>query len=143
MEFMGYRRACGKVGTRNYVGILSSVVCANEVVEAIVRQVHGTACFTHHQGCGLTPPDTSIVNHVLIGLGCNPNLHSVIIISLGCENTDLTTVVEGIRAAGKRVECLIIQETGGAARTTMAGILLAQEMVGEASLQQRELFPIS
>src|SRR5665647_2438823 len=143
MEFMGYRRACGKVGTRNYVGILSSVVCANEVVEAIVRQVRGTACFTHHQGCSQTPMDTGLVNHALIGLGCNPNLHSVLIISLGCENTNLTAVAEGIRVSGKRVECLIIQETGGAARTTMAGVLLAQDMVGEASQQQREPFPIS
>lgn len=143
MNFMGYRRASGKVGTRNYVGVISSVVCANEVAEAIARQVRGTACFTHHQGCSQTPMDTGLVNHSLIGLGCNPNLHSVLLISLGCENTNLTAVAEGIRASGKRVECLIIQETGGAARTTMAGVLLAQDMVGEASQQQREPFPIS
>jgi len=143
MEFMGYRRDSGKVGTRNYVGVLSSVVCANEVVEAIVRQVRGTACFTHHQGCSQTPMDAGLVNHALIGVGSNPNLHSVLIVSLGCENTDLAKVAAGIRASGKRVEILIIQETGGAARTTMAGVLLAQDMVGEASQLQREPFPIS
>src|SRR5680860_1203396 len=110
MEFMGYSRADGTVGTRNYVGVLSAVVCVNEV---------------------------------LIGLGRNPNLHSVIIISLGCESTNLSEVVEGIRASGKRVEHLIVQEIGGAARTTSEGILLAQEMVREASLQQRAPFPIS
>ena len=143
MEFMGYRRSDGTVGTRNYVGVLSSVVCVNEVVEGIVRQVAGTARFTHHQGCCQTPLDIGRVNRTLIGLGRNPNLHSVILVSLGCESTNLSEVVEGIRASGKRVEQLVVQETGGAARTTADGVLLAQEMVREASAQQREPFPIS
>ncbi|MBP2641066.1 MAG: Altronate dehydratase [Firmicutes bacterium] len=143
MEFMGYRRADGTVGTRNYVGILSAVVCVNEVVENIVRQVQGTARFTHHQGCCQTPLDIGKVNHALIGLGRNPNLHSVIVVSLGCESTDLAGVIAGIQASGKRVEHLVVQEIGGATRTAAEGILLAQEMVREASLQQREPFPIS
>ncbi|WP_188397945.1 UxaA family hydrolase [Sporomusa sp. GT1] len=143
MEFMGYRRANGTVGTRNFVGVLSAVVCVNEVVESIVRQVQGTARFTHHQGCCQTPLDIGIVNKTLIGLGSNPNLHSVIIVSLGCESTDITGVVEGIRATGKRVEHIVVQEIGGSARTTAAGILLAQEMVREASLAKREACPIS
>jgi altronate dehydratase large subunit len=143
MEFMGYRRADGTVGTRNFVGVLSAVVCANEVVEAIVSRVVGTARFTHHQGCCQTPLDIGRVNRALAGLGRNPNLHSVLLVSLGCESTDLAEVLEGIRAAGKRAELLVIQETGGAAQTTAAGILLAQEMVREASGQQREHFPIS
>ncbi|MDX9871614.1 MAG: UxaA family hydrolase [Clostridia bacterium] len=143
MEFMGYRRADGSAGTRNDVGVLSAVVCVNEVVEAIVRQVRGTARFTHHQGCCQTPLDIGTVNRTLIGLGKNPNLHSVIIISLGCESTALSEVIESIRSSGKRVESLVVQEVGGAARTTAAGILLAQEMVREASLQQREPFPVS
>lgn len=143
MEFMGYRRNDGTVGTRNYVGVLSAVVCVNEVVEAIASKVQGAVRFTHHQGCCQTPLDIGRVNHALIGLGRNPNLHSVIIVSLGCESTNLAEVLEGIQASGKRVEHLVVQETGGAARTTAQGILLAQEMVREASLQQRETFPIS
>lgn len=143
MEFMGYRRADGNVGTRNYVGVLSAVVCVNEVVEAIASKVQGTVRFTHHQGCCQTPLDIGRVNQTLIGLGRNPNLHSVLLVSLGCESTHLSEVVEGIRASGKRVEHIVVQETGGAARTTAQGILLAQEMVREASLQAREPFPIS
>lgn len=143
MEFMGYRRSDGTVGTRNYVGVISAVVCVNEVVETIVRQVQGTARFTHHQGCCQTPLDIGIVNKTLIGLGRNPNLHSVIVISLGCESTDLTGVIEGIKASGKRVEHLVVHEVGGSARTTAQGVLLAQEMVREASYQQREPFPVS
>ena len=143
MEFMGYRRADGTAGTRNYVGVLSAVVCVNEVVESIVRKVQGTARFTHHQGCCQTMLDIGIVNRTLIGLGRNPNLHSVILVSLGCESTNLTDVIEGIRAGGKRVEHIIVQEIGGEARTTATGVLLAQGMVREASMQQRESFPIS
>lgn len=143
MEFMGYRRSDGSVGTRNYVGVLSTVVCANEVVENIVRQVQGTARFTHHQGCGQTPLDLKRVNKTLINLGLSPNLHSVMLVSLGCESTNLAEVIEGIQAGGKRVECLVIQETGGAAQTAAQGILLAQEMVREASLVMREPCPIS
>lgn len=143
MEFMGYRRTDGTVGTRNYVGILSAVVCVNEVVEAIASQVQGAVRFTHHQGCCQTPLDIGRVNHALIGLGRNPNLHSVILVSLGCESTNLNEVIEGIRASGKTVKHLVVQEVGGAARTTAQGILMAQDMVREASLQQREPFPIS
>ena len=45
MEFKGYKRNNGCVGTRNYVGIISTVVCVNEVADCIARQVQGTACF--------------------------------------------------------------------------------------------------
>lgn len=143
MDFMGYRRTNGTVGTRNLVGVLAAVVCVNEVVEAIVRQVQGTARFTHHQGCCQTPLDIGIVNKTLIGLGSNPNLHSVILVSLGCESTDISGVIEGIRATGKRVEHIVVQESGGSARTTAEAILLAQDMVREASLSKREACPIS
>nr|WP_320147239.1 UxaA family hydrolase [uncultured Anaeromusa sp.] len=142
-EFMGYGRADGSVGTRNYVGVLSAVVCVNEVVENIVRQVQGTARFTHHQGCCQTPLDIHIVNDTLINLGKNPNLHSVLLVSLGCESTDLSGVIEAIAASGKRVEHIVVQEVGGSARTTAQGILMAQDLVREASLEQRQPFPIS
>ena len=84
MEFQGYKRSNGSVGTRNYVGIISTVVCANEVVDIINRQIQGTACFMHQQGCGQTPLDIERVSNVLIGLGRNPNLASVLLVSLGC-----------------------------------------------------------
>ena len=142
-EFLGYGRADGSVGTRNYVGVLSAVVCVNEVVENIVRQVQGTTRFTHHQGCCQTPLDIHIVNDTLINLGKNPNLHSVLLVSLGCESTDLSGVIEAIAASGKRVEHIVVQEVGGSARTTAQGILMAQDMVREASLEQRRPFPIS
>lgn len=141
MEFMGYRRPDGSCGVRNHVGILSAVVCANEVAIRISNQVQGTVFFTHHQGCCQTSVDLDRVNATLTGLGCNPNLHSVLLLSLGCESTDLAAVVEGIRATGKRVELLTIHECGGAAQTIAKGALLAQRMVEEASKAARTPCP--
>ena len=142
MEFNGYRRSNGHVGTRNYVGILSTVVCANEVTDAISRQVQGTASFMHQQGCCQTPVDIKRVNETLIGLGSNPNLASVLLVSLGCESTDLSDVAKTISRTGKRVETVVIQEIGGAARSIAEGVLLAQDMVQEASKLEREPFPV-
>lgn len=143
MEFLGYGRSDGSVGTRNSVGILSTVICANEVAENISRQVAGTAAFLHHQGCCQTPIDIERVNDVLVGLGRNPNLASVLLVSLGCESTDVEKVAEAIGKTGKRVETVVIQEMGGAAKAGAQGILMAQAMAVEASRQMRKPFPLS
>ena len=143
MEFFGYEREDGGVGTRNYVGVLSTVICGNEVAEKIASQVEGATRFLHHQGCCQTPVDINRVNDALIGLGKNPNLAAVLLVSLGCESTNINQVADAIEATGKRVETILIQEEGGAARAAAQGILLAQAMVTEASGQKREPFPLS
>ena len=137
MQFKGYKRNNGLVGTRNYVGILSTVVCANEVADDIARQVQGTACFMHQQGCCQTPVDIKRVNDTLIGLGRNPNLAAVLLVSLGCESTAVEDVSKAISDVGKRVETIVIQDIGGAARSIAEGILIAQEMVQETSKIER------
>ena len=137
MEFKGYRRDDGKVGTRNYVGIISTVVCANEVAEKISSQVFGTVPFLHQQGCCQTPLDINRVTNVLIGLGRNPNLASVLLVSLGCESVELEAVVKGISQTGKSVETVTIQEIGGSARAVAEGMLLAEEMARDASRLER------
>ncbi len=143
MEFLGYKRVNGQVGTRNYVGVISTVVCANEVAEDIARQVDGAVSFTHHQGCGLPPVNLKQVDEALIGLGSNPNLAAVLLVSLGCESTDIKAVAEGIRKTGKQVEVIRVQETGGAARTRAEGSLIVQNMVAEASSLRRERCDLS
>ena len=92
MTFKGYRRSDGRVGTRNYVGVLSTVVCANEVARTIAAQVKGAVAFSHQQGCCQTQPDLDRVTESLIGLGRNPNLAAVLLVSLGCEGTDVDRV---------------------------------------------------
>jgi len=143
MEFMGYRRDNGGVGTRNFVGIISTVVCANEVTEAIAKSIQGTSFFIHQQGCCQTPVDIDRVLNTLIGLGRNPNLASVLLVSLGCESVDLEKLKTGISASGKRVESVVIQELGGAAKSIAQGILLAQDMVHNASCVKPSACPAS
>jgi altronate dehydratase large subunit len=140
---MGYQRMNGKVGTRNYVAVLSTVVCANEVADAVSRQVQGTVAFLHQQGCCQTPVDIERVNDTLSRLGQNPNLYGVILMSLGCESTDVSKVAETIASGGKPVEVVVIQETGGAARSIAQGVLLAQKLAQEASTMAREPCPVS
>ena len=102
-EAFGYRRPDGRVGTRSYVGIISTVVCANEVAKGIADKVSGAVAFTHQQGCCQTPPDLSRVNETLCGLGCNPNLAAVLLIGLGCEGTEMPAVQKAVAACGKPV----------------------------------------
>lgn len=143
MNFMGYRRADGRVGTRNYVGILATVVCSNEVARAIAAQVKGAVSFSHQQGCCQTPPDLARVTQALIGLGSNPNLAAVVLVSLGCEGTNVDEVAKAIAATGKPVQVIGIQEEGGGAKTTARGVLIAQQMAVEASRIKRVECPSS
>jgi altronate dehydratase large subunit len=143
MNFMGYRRPDGRVGTRNYVGVLSTVVCANEVARGIAGQVKGAVAFSHQQGCCQTPPDLERVTQALSGLGRNPNLAAVLLVSLGCEGTDVARVKKSIEECGKPVQVVIIQEEGGAANTTAKGILAAQQMAVAASRIPRVECPSS
>ena len=121
MEFMGYIRPDGKVGARNFVAVIPSVTCANDVALAICRQVQGTVTYLHHQGCCQLPPDLERVTDTLISIGCSPNTASVLIVSLGCEGTDHERMVKEISATGKRVEIIHIQELGGVSKAIMAG----------------------
>ena len=143
MEFMGYVRPDGKVGARNYVGVIPSVTCANDVAQAICRQVMGTVSFLHHQGCCQMPPDLERVTDTLISLGKSPNLASVLVVSLGCEGTDHERMVKEIAATGKHVEIIHIQELGGVSKAIQAGTDIARRMVIEASGLQRQPVDVS
>lgn len=100
-EFMGYVRPDGQVGSRNHVAVIPSVTCAGDVASAIVRQVVGTVGFFHHQGCCQLPPDLDQVTETLISLGCSPNVGAALIVSLGCEGTDVERLAAEVRATGK------------------------------------------
>lgn len=143
MKFMGYVRPDGRVGARNHVAVIPSVICANDVGQAIVAQVQGTIGYFHHQGCCQLPPDLERVTDTLIGLGCSPNVGAALVVSLGCEGTDHERLVETIARTGKPVKIIRIQELGGASRAIQAGIDAAQELVREISSLQREPVDIS
>lgn len=140
---MGYVRENGKVGSRNYVAVIPSVVCANDVAMAIVAQTDNTRGIYHHQGCCQLPPDLEMVTDSLIGLGCHPNAGAVLVVSLGCEGTDVERLVSEVSKTGKRVELIEIQKLGGTSKAIAKGIDVAQSLAIKISGLQREPVDIS
>ena len=137
MKWYGYRRPDGSVGSRNYVAIIPSVTCANDVANAIAHEVQGTVVYLHHQGCCQLPPDLDRVTQTLISLGKSPNVGAVLIVSLGCEGTDHERMYKELKATGKPVEIIHIQELGGVSKAIQAGTDLARKLVIEISGLQR------
>lgn len=142
-KFFGYVRKDGKVGTRNYVAVIPSVVCVDEVVESIVNNTSGTQGIIHHQGCCQTPPDLERITECLIKIGENPNVGAVLIVSLGCEGVDTDRLEAEIKKTGKPVERINVQELGGTSRSIQVGMDKAQKLIREISSQQREEVDIS
>ena len=137
MKWYGYRRPDGSVGSRNYVAIIPSVTCANDVANAIAHEVQGTVVYLHHQGCCQLPPDLDRVTETLISLGKSPNVGAVLIVSLGCEGTDHERMYKELKATGKPVEIIHIQELGGVSKAIQAGTDIARKLVIEISGLQR------
>lgn len=141
--FQGYRRPDGKFGARNLVAVIPTTICANDVAQAICRQIQGTIGYFHHQGCCQLPSDLKCVTEVLIDLGLSANVGAALIVSLGCEGTDHQRVYETIKASGKPCEIIHIQELGGTSAGIQAGMDAAQRLVMQISGQQRETCDIS
>lgn len=140
--FMGYRRADGSVGVRNYVGVVSTVACANEAAIRIAAE-QGCPCFTHQQGCSQTKPDIDKVLEVLINLAKNPNLGALLYVYLGCESVPISKLEEEVAKIGKPLAFICIQEEGGLSKT----VLLGSAMVGLLKTRiegiKREEFSVS
>lgn len=138
MSFWGYPRSDGSAGTRNYVGVIPTVVCATATCRQISDAVKGSVPFLHHQGCALTPYDLELVNRTLSNLGRNPNLAAVLLVSLGCDPVDIDGIAENIAKSGKPVEKLVIQQVGGTIATVAEGTRIVKQMVSDASRTRRE-----
>ena len=138
MGFMGYKRRDGKCGVRNHVMVLSSVSCANGVVNAIGRQVPEVKTVTHPEGCGRGIADVEITTRTVTGLCKNPNVAAVLIIGLGCEFMKAPDLAGQMEGSGKPVQSLVIQELGGTKKTTARGVEVARNMLAEAGLVERE-----
>ena len=113
MNFMGYARADGRVGVRNHLLVLPSVVCANDVATRIAAQLNGAVCVTHQHGCSQLPADTTQTRRTLAGFGSNPNVAGCIVVGLGCETISAGDIAEDIAkicVSGVPVVPLVIQE---------------------------------
>ncbi len=154
--FMGYKRADGRVATRNYIGVLSSVNCSATAARAIAdhfsRQsnpsalaayphVDGVVALTHGTGCGMATDGLGmdILERTLAGYARHANFAGVLVVGLGCEANQLNTwLAHSHLADGEALQTFNIQDTGGTRKTVEKGIALVQKMLIKANQVQRE-----
>lgn len=141
--FAGYRRSDGRVGTRNYVAILTSVNCSASSAKLIADQFRGAAldafpnvdgvvALTHTSGCGMVPTSEGgqMLLRTLRGYADHPNVAGLLVLGLGCEMIQVDQVTGGLDLpADKLLTQLTIQETGGIRRTVRAGVEAIQAML--------------
>ena len=144
MTFYGYKRPDGRVGVRNHVLILPASVCASDTTRIIAQQVTGAVTFNNQQGCSQVAPDQQLTMDVMAGYAANPNVYGTVVVSLGCENCQMDLVVKAIEErTNKPLKQVIIQEVGGTLKAVEIAVRYAKEMVAEASMLQKEEFPLS
>jgi altronate hydrolase len=156
--FRGFRRANGKIGTRNYVGILTSVNCSASVAkfmaEEILRSgvlsdypnVDGVIPLVHSTGCGLdTEGETvEVLKRTTWGYATNPNMAACVLVGLGCEGFQIGKYKEayGLQESDT-FRTFTIQETGGTRKTVAAGVEAIRTMLPIANRAAREEAPAS
>jgi altronate dehydratase large subunit len=138
LKFLGFKRPDGKVGVRNHVIILPSVVCSSEVCNAITKKVKGVISIPHPHGCAQLTHDAEQTARTLIGIGRNSNVAAVLVIGLGCEVVDPFMIASKIGESGKLVKSLVIQEIGGTPKAIKEGIKIVRQMLAYASRFKRE-----
>jgi len=151
-QFQGYKRDNGRVGTRNYIAVLSSVNCSATAVHHIVNSisdevlrnypnVDGIAAFTHGTGCGMATQGEGWDNlqRVLAGYLTHPNVGGVLFVGLGCEASQIqSTLSEQSLARGPLLCTMNIQTSGGHKKTVEKGHKLLLSMLPEVNGISRE-----
>ena len=156
-SFMGYRRENGRVGTRNYIGILTSVNCSATAARMIASafgpeemarypNVDGVVAFVHGTGCGMAGQGEGFeaLQRVMWGYARNPNHGGVLMVGLGCEMNQIDWLLEayGLKQ-GPLFKTMNIQDSMGLAKTVETGIAMVREMLPEVNKATRESCPAS
>ena len=155
--FQGYVRANGQVGTRNFIGILSTVNCSATVVHKIAEwftperladfpNVDGVVAFSHGIGCGMemTGEPMQLLRRTMAGYARHPNLAAALVIGLGCERNQLKGLLEQEHLeANDRLHTFTMQETGGTRKSIEAGIAAVRALLPEANKAKRQTVPAS
>jgi altronate dehydratase large subunit len=136
--FPGYLRPDGRVGTRNHLLVVPTVICASVVAERIANAVAPVgAALPHLAGCGQLGPDRRVTHDTLAAYCGHPNVGAVLVVALGCEQVIAQHLADAARAAGKPAAVLAIQSEGGTVRTTTRGIEIAGSLVDALEQQER------
>lgn len=157
-SFQGFVRADGKVGTRNYVGVLTSVNCSALVARMIADHfrdprrleaypgVDGVVALTHKSGCSVADGSMSMsmLRRTLGGYAKHPSFSGVLLVGLGCEDNQIDQLVDEEQLVlGDGLRKLVMQETGGTRTSIGRGIELVEAMLEQATKAQRQPLPVS
>jgi altronate hydrolase len=154
--FLGYRRANGQVGTRNYVAIISTVNCSAHACRQIAYHftaerlaaypnIDGVIALTHYSGCGglqVGGLDHMMLQRTVAGMARHPNIGASILVGLGCEINQIVDLEER-QNLDSHSRSLMIQEVGGLRKTIEAGIAAVEELLPVVNKTQRTPQPIS
>jgi altronate hydrolase len=151
--FQGFRRQNGKVGTRNYIGIMTSVNCSATVATFIAKEVNrlgilndypnidGIVALTQDNGCVVDYRGVifDIFKRTAWGYATNPNMGGVMMVGLGCEGFQIPRFKQAYNVEeGETFRTMTIQETGGTRKTVAAGVAAVIEMLPAVNAQKRE-----
>jgi len=154
-EFNGYLRNDGKVGTRNYVGVMSTVNCVSTIVRKISSSfedsienanIDGVAPIIHTLGCGhaIGKEGIEVLIKVLVGYISHPNYYSLLIVGLGCEDNQMSALLERVPEIYKdKIKFLVVSDNGGTKETIIKGKKIVSSMLKKASLERRSLQSVS
>jgi altronate dehydratase large subunit len=142
--FLGYRRPDGRVGTRNHVLVVPTVICASVVAERVAAAAAPIAtALPHLAGCGQLGPDMRVTHETLAAYCAHPNVGAVLVVALGCEQVVAQSLAESARRHGKPADIVAIQSEGGTIRATAKGAAIAQAFAGQLAAQEREWCDVS
>ena len=154
--FMGIKREGGRVATRNYIGILSSVNCSATAARAIADHfsrmtnpqamkdfpnVDGVVALTHGTGCGMDTEGMGmqVLERTLAGYATHANFWGVLVVGLGCEANQINAwLAHSSLREGDTLKVFNIQDTGGTRKTVEKGIALVRDMLPRANDVKRE-----
>jgi altronate hydrolase len=151
-SFLGFVRADGRVGTRNFIGVLTSVNCSATVARriaahftpqrlALFPNVDGVIAFTHMSGCGMAKDGPGLANlrRTIMGYATHPNFAAVLVVGLGCEVNQIDPMLDGAGLApSAQLHTLGIQDAGGTTAAIARGIALVDSMLPAANATARE-----
>ncbi len=156
--FMGYAREGDKVGTRNYIAVISSVNCSAHTTREIAHyftpeklkdypNVDGVIPLCHLSGCGnrLNSADYVLLQRTLAGMANHPNVGGYVMVGLGCETNQMVDLIDNydLNSNGTAPPHLTIQDSGGIRKTVAAGIAAVEKLLPKVNKTERTPQPIS
>jgi len=156
--FEGYLRPNGKTGTRNYIGVLTSVNCSASVAKfiaeafnksdllAVYPEVDGVVPFVHGTGCGMAAygEGFDMLRRTQWGYATHPNLGGALMVGLGCEVFQIDRLKDEYGLVeGDHFQTMTIQATGGTRKTVEEGVERIKAMLPIAAKTKRETRPAS